>query len=119
MTNTLTRRQKEILDFVQGYSEKNGYAPSLEETRKKFRLAAISTVHQHLKTLERKGFLKREKGQPRGMGVVERETMMKIPLLGTIAAGQPLTLFDTQKESIAVPKNKIPSSAPLTATHQI
>ncbi len=80
----------------------------MPEIAKRFDLAT-STVHQHLSELEAGGHLKKEKNRPRSIAIAEREPMIKIPLLGTIAAGQPLALFDTPRETIAVPKNKIPS----------
>src|SRR3989338_2249082 len=66
----LTKRQKQMLDFVTVYYTKKGYAPSLKEIKKHFKLSSESTVHQHLTTLEEKGYLEKEKNQPRGIKVV-------------------------------------------------
>lgn len=66
----ITKRQKQILDFVKVYDSKNGYAPSLKEIKKHFKLSSESTVHEHLSTLEEKGYLAKEKNQPRGVKVV-------------------------------------------------
>ena len=106
----MTPRKKRVLEFINSYSRKRGFAPSIPEIAKRFNLA-ISTVHQHLAELEASGYLEREKNQPRSITVLGREVMIQIPLLGTIAAGQPITLFDVPKETIAVPKGKIPSSS--------
>ncbi len=111
----LTLRQKQILDFVTAYSKKRGLSPSLEEIKKHFRLNSVSNIHQHLEALKTKGYLRREKNQKRGTEISKSERLVKIPLLGTIAAGQPITLFDVQKETIAVPKSKIPSSSEVYA----
>src|SRR3989338_2790490 len=110
----MTPRKKRVLEFINSYSRKRGFAPSIPEIAKRFNLA-ISTVHQHLAELEASGYLEREKNQPRSITVLGREVMIQIPLLGTIAAGQPITLFDVQKETIAVPKGKIPSSSEIYA----
>jgi len=66
----LTKRQKEILDFVKIYDNKKGYAPSLKEIKGHFKLSSESTIHEQLTTLESKGYLEREKNQPRGIKVV-------------------------------------------------
>src|SRR3989344_1885644 len=102
----LTPRQKQILDYVQKYSRKNGYSPSLEEIARHFRLNSVATVHQHIKALEQKGYLERQPNQQRSMEVAKTERMVRIPLLGTIAAGEPIHVFEQEKESIAVPANK-------------
>ncbi|PIR71435.1 MAG: hypothetical protein COX89_02200 [Candidatus Nealsonbacteria bacterium CG_4_10_14_0_2_um_filter_37_10] len=57
----LTKRQKQILDYIKKYIKENGYAPSLEEIRRHFRLSSISTIHQHIETLKEKGYLKKNR----------------------------------------------------------
>jgi len=57
----LTKRQKQILDYIKKYIKENGYAPSLEEIRRYFRLSSISTIHQHIETLKEKGYLKKNR----------------------------------------------------------
>src|SRR3990167_2620251 len=98
---TLTIRQKQILDFINKYSQKRGVSPSLEEIKKHFRLKSVSTIHQHIETLKQKGYLDKQKNQRRGIGLTNIGAMIKIPLMGTIAAGEPLTLFDASNETIA------------------
>lgn len=66
----LTKRQSEILDYVKFYDQKKGYAPSLKEIKRHFKLSSESTVHQHLSVLEKKGYLEHAKNQPRGIKVV-------------------------------------------------
>lgn len=58
----ITRKQKQVLDFITGYQKKRGYAPSLEEMRKKFKLASISTAHFHVSRLRDQGYLVKEYG---------------------------------------------------------
>lgn len=105
----LTKRQKQILDFVKKYQTKKDYSPSLEEIKKHLKLSSVSTAHFHVSKLHNLGYLTKEENKPRSMDIINRKGMVKIPLLGTIAAGLPLTLFDIPQETIAVPKNKIPS----------
>ena len=115
----VTKKQKQVLDFITGYQKRKGYAPSLDEIRKKFKLASVSTAHFHVGRLRDLGYISKEENKPRSIEALGRETMVKIPLLGTIAAGQPITLFDVPKEMIAVPKSKIPPSSEVYALHVI
>lgn len=110
----VTKRQKQVLDFITDYQEQKGYAPSLDEIRKKLKLSSVSTAHFHVSKLRDLGFLSKEENRPRSIEAFGRETMVKIPLLGTIAAGQPIEAIQT-KEMIAVPKSKIPSSSEVYA----
>ncbi len=111
----LTKRQKQILDFIRLYSKKNGYSPTIEEIAKHFRLNSVATVHEHLQKLEEKGEIRVNKNQRRGIEALSSAPMVQVPLLGTIAAGRPLTLFDVPTETIAVPKSKIPLSSEVYA----
>jgi len=110
----LTKRQKEVLDFVESYSYKKGYAPSFEEIRKRLKLASVSTIHFHISKLKENGYLGKTENKARAISVASKEPMVKIPLLGTIAAGQPIEAIEN-KETIAVPKSLIPSSAEVYA----
>ncbi|MFH1956211.1 MAG: transcriptional repressor LexA [Patescibacteria group bacterium] len=105
----LTKRQKQILDFIKEYSKKHGFSPSLEETKKHFRLKSVSNIHQHIEALKNKGYLDGEKNRKRGLEIIMTEKMIKIPLLGTIAAGQPIEAIQ-EKETIVVSQNKIPQA---------
>ena len=102
----LTKKQKQVINFIEKYKNKNDYAPSLEEIKKHLKLASVSTAHYHIKKLQDGGYLKKEKNQPRGIDIYEKEKMVKIPLLGTIAAGYPIEAVE-EKETIAVPQSKL------------
>lgn len=104
----LTKKQKQILDFIKEYSKRHDYAPSLEEIKKKFKFASVSTSHYYIKKLQDLGYLKKEHNQPRSIDVYSSESMVSIPLLGMIAAGQPIEAIQN-KETIAVPKSKVPT----------
>ncbi|MCA9386056.1 hypothetical protein KC717_05400 [Candidatus Dojkabacteria bacterium] len=69
----MTKRQKEILDYIENTTVKNGYAPSLQEIRDHFNLKAISTVHEHLENLKSKGYIKKEMNQARGIQICKSE----------------------------------------------
>jgi len=110
----LTKPQKEILDFIKDYFNKKGYSPIQEEIAKKFR-RSLGTVHEHLQKLQEKGEIRLNKNQRRGIEILRSSPMVQVLLLGTITAGQPLTLFDTPTETIAVPKSRIPASSEIYA----
>src|SRR3989338_170269 len=110
----LTPKQKRILDFVNTSITKKRVSPSLEEIAKRFKLNSVATVHQHVEALKTKGFLERQKNQKRGIEINSIEKLIKIPILGTIAAGQPIEAIE-EKETIAVSQSKIPKSSEVYA----
>jgi len=86
----LTKRKKQVLEYIKKYMSKHDYAPSLEEIKKHLRLSSVSTAHYHVQALQDMGYLQKEFNQPRAIDIIGHETMIKIPLLGTIAAGCPI-----------------------------
>lgn len=110
----ITKRQKEVLDFIKSYSKKKGYAPSLEEMRKHFKLSSVSTIHFHISKLKRAGYLDQQKNKARSISVPEKESWIKIPLLGAIAAGEPIEAIQ-DNEFISIPKTKIPKGSEVYA----
>ena len=102
----LTKRQKQVLDFISSHYKKKGYSPSLEEICKRFKLASVSTAHFHVKKLQNLGFINKQDNKPRSINICENEKMVNIPLFGLIAAGQPIEAIQ-DKETIAIPKSKI------------
>ncbi|UCF04672.1 MAG: transcriptional repressor LexA [bacterium] len=98
----LTRRQREILDFVRSFQAEKGYAPSLEEIAAHFGLSAVSTVHEHLANLARKGFLKRGWNKARSIEPLAGGRAVEVPLLGIVAAGAPIEAVEVP-ESIPLP----------------
>ena len=105
----LTKRPKEVLEFVKEYSAKHEYAPSLDEIRKRFRFASVSTAHFHVQKLRELGYLKKDDNKARSINVLEREEMISVPLVGTIAAGKPIEAI-VEKETITIPKRRMPRS---------
>ncbi|HWP37656.1 MAG TPA: transcriptional repressor LexA [Gemmatimonadales bacterium] len=106
----LTRRQKQILDYLESYIATNGYAPSFEEIAQHFSFGSLATVHEHLTNLERKGYITRTHNESRSIEVLPRAGRTgarELPLMGQVAAGQPIEAVATP-ETIAVPDDLIP-----------
>jgi repressor LexA len=105
----LTRRQREILDFIQGFIAQHGYSPSLEEIGANFRLSSVATVHKHVQRLVEKRLL--TKGRNRSRSVEPTDTPgppgPEVPLLGVVAAGLPIEAVEVA-ETIPVPGNMLP-----------
>jgi len=105
----LTKRQKQVLDFIAGFLEENGYCPSYEEIARGLDLASLATVHKHISVLENKNYLKRGFNQSRSLELTpkclqerqrSRPAPLEIPLLGRIAAGAPVEAVE-QRESLS------------------
>src|SRR3989339_983340 len=103
----ITKRQKQILNFITQYESKNDFAPSLRETKEHFKLSSESTVHQHVEALKKKGYLNKLKNQPRGIEINKMEKFIEIPIIGKIAAGQPIEAIEFGYESISVMSHEI------------
>jgi SOS regulatory protein LexA len=109
MSNILTPKQKQILDFIKKYIEKNEYSPSFEEIGEHFNLAK-STIHGYIETLKEKEHLNKLDYHSRSIELLENKKvsgLVEIPLLGTIAAGQPIEAIEAPDETISVTKNEI------------
>ena len=99
----LTKRQREILDFIKEYLEKEGIPPSVREICERFGLKSPASVHKILKNLEKKGVLSSKQGKKRSWLPIEpRKKQGRIPVLGTIAAGQPLEAQENLLEELPV-----------------
>lgn len=103
----LTKRQKQIVDFILKFQTKNGFSPSLEEIAKHLQLKSVSTVHYHIKSLESLGLINKEDNQPRGINVIDIDQIVKIPLIGLIAAGQPIEAIEEQQTMISLVNSDI------------
>jgi repressor LexA len=105
----LTRRQREILDYLQEFIQEHGYAPSLEEIGRRFGLSSLATVHKHLSNLQEKGFIRRSWNRSRSVELVSARTgqrAVELPLLGYVAAGAPIEAI-ASAETIAVPEDLV------------
>ncbi len=102
----LTKRQKQLLDFVESYIDTHGYAPTIEEIGGEFGLASPATVHKHLTNLERKGAIRRQSNYSRAIELVQaaRSTgAVELPMLGYVAAGRPIEAIEGN-DVLAVPE---------------
>lgn len=103
----ITKRQKQILDFITDYQKRKGYSPSLDEIRKNFKLASVSTAHFHVSKLRDTGYLDKEENRPRAINVIKRDEMAKIQIIGTITAGQPIEAVEVLDSTITISKREI------------
>jgi repressor LexA len=101
----LTRRQREIYDFIREFVEEHGYSPSLEEIGAHFDLASVATVHKHVQHLVAKGFLRKAWNRSRSLEPVPEggASLSEVPVLGTVAAGAPIEAIELGGESVHVP----------------
>jgi repressor LexA len=105
----LTRRQKEILDYLGGYIDEHGYAPTIEEIGHHFGLSSLATVHKHLTNLQDKGLVKRAWNRSRALELVPSQVTVRaveVPLLGRVAAGTPIEAIEST-ETIFVPEDML------------
>jgi repressor LexA len=105
----LTKRQKEMLDYLDGYIAENGYAPTLEEIGAHFRLSSLATVHKHLTNLEEKGLIRRKWNHSRAVEIVsqrKKTQAIELPLLGRVAAGHPIEAIEVP-DSIVIPEDLV------------
>ena len=109
----LTRRQREIYDFICGFVDEKGYSPSLEEIGGHFGLASVATVHKHVHHLVEKGFLRKSWNRSRSVEPVPEADqgampqLTSAPLLGTVAAGSPIEVMSESSERVGVPEEML------------
>jgi len=108
----LTKRQKEILEFVTGFINENGYSPSMEEIAGHFSFASLNAVFKHLEALESRGYLHRDSNRARSIQISPDETagIRILPLYGYVAAGQPIEAVSSP-ETLQVPDAFLPRKA--------
>jgi repressor LexA len=100
----LTRRQKDVVEFIARFVDENGYSPSYDEIARGLNLASLATVHKHINALEAKNYLKRGFNQSRSLDVAPKYLQeqrrqrgpFEVPLMGRIAAGSPLEAIETR-----------------------
>lgn len=112
MALTIYRRQKEILDFLNQYIERYGYAPTLTEIARKLKVKSLATIHEHLQTLEKKGLIKKLSGLTRGIEIIDKKVShivrgIELPLSGFIAAGVPIEPYTDPTATFAVSANMV------------
>lgn len=107
---TLTKRQKQMVDYLEGYIGQNGYAPTLAEVGEYFGLSSLATVHKHLRNLEQKGVIRRQHNHSRALEMspagAKGGGARRIVLAGQVAAGTPIEAIESA-ETISVPEEFI------------
>lgn len=102
----VTRRQKQIVDFIRAYATRHGFAPTLEEIGRHLRVGSVATVHKHLRGLEARGVIRRQARRSRALELVAAGDggggVVRVPLLGRVSAGRPIEPVE-QADSIALP----------------
>lgn len=108
MAEPLTKRQKEVLDFVSQYIELHGYAPSYREIAAHFNYGSVATVAEHIESLVGKGVLQKGENEARSIQLVKASDIdatpsISLPILGLVAAGQPIETLGAHPETLEVP----------------
>jgi len=111
MDNTLTNKQEQILDYIKQVSRNKGYPPSVREICTAVDLSSTSTVHSHLNTLEKKGFIRRDPTKPRTIEVLDEEHdwltghVSVVPIIGKVTAGEPILAIENIEDYFPLPNH--------------
>jgi len=111
----ITNKQKEILDYIKEEILKKGYPPTVREICETVHLKSTSSVHSHLETLEKNGYIRRDPTKPRAIEICDdsfqmvRTEMVSIPVVGNVAAGQPILAEENIQEYFPVPADRVPT----------
>lgn len=112
----LTQKQQEVLDFIKSEVRKRGYPPSVRDICEAVHLKSTSSVHAHLATLEKFGYIHRDPSKPRAIEIEDdsfyamRRELVQIPLVGTVAAGQPLLATENIESYFPIPAEYVNGS---------
>jgi len=117
MPITLYRRQKQILEFIGQYIQKFGYSPTLQQIAEAIGVNSLATVHEHLQALAKKGLIRRYKGAVRGLEIIAKANNqlvagLELPVLGFIAAGQPIEPHTDPNASLMISPSLISGQKP-------
>lgn len=100
---TITKKQKGVFDFINTYIAENGISPTFEEIRKKLKLKAVSTVHEHINSLKEKGYLSKSENSVRSLLPKKQiKLIVEIPIIGRIAAGYPIETIENREGTISI-----------------
>ena len=112
----ITSKQQEILEYIKNTILKKGYPPTVREICEAVRLKSTSSLHSHLETLERNGYIRRDPTKPRAMEILDdtfgltRREMVQVPMIGTVAAGQPILAEENIEDYFPIPAELLPNS---------
>lgn len=111
----ITPKQQEILEYIKETIIKKGYPPSVREICEAVRLKSTSSVHSHLETLEQKGYIRRDPTKPRTIEIIDdcfnltRRELVNVPMIGTVAAGQPILAEENIENYFPIPVELLPN----------
>ncbi len=111
----ITAKQQEILDYIKETILKKGYPPAVREICEAVHLKSTSSVHSHLETLERNGYIRRDPTKPRTIEILDdtfgltRREMVQVPVIGTVAAGQPILAEEHIEDYFPIPAEMLPN----------
>lgn len=112
----ITKKQQEILDYLKDQILSKGYPPSVREIGVAVNLKSTSSVHSHLETLEKNGYIRKDPTKPRAIEIVDdefnvtRRELVSVPVLGSVAAGQPILAVENIMEYFPLPAEYMPGS---------
>ena len=112
----ITAKQQEILEYIKECILKKGYPPAVREICEAVRLKSTSSVHSHLESLEQNGYIRRDPTKPRAIEILDdefaltRREMVQVPMLGTVAAGQPLLAQENFEDYFPIPAELLPNA---------
>ncbi len=112
----ITAKQQEILEYIKETILKKGYPPAVREICEAVHLKSTSSVHSHLETLERNGYIRRDPTKPRAIEILDdmfgltRREMVQVPMIGTVAAGQPILAEENIEDYFPVPADILPNA---------
>jgi len=112
----ISAKQKEILEFIKSKIINKGYPPSVREICEAVKLKSTSSVHSHLETLEKNGFIRRDPSKPRAIEIIDdefnltRRELVNVPIVGTITAGQPILAVENVDSYFPIPSEFMPNS---------
>ena len=115
-TNKLTDKQRQILEYIRECLLKKGYPPAVREICEAVHLKSTSSVHSHLETLEKKGYIRRDPTKPRAIEIIDDDygiyhgEMVRVPLIGRVAAGEPILASENVESFFPFPADQLPKN---------
>ena len=115
---TITAKQKEILEYIKSEILKRGFPPAVREICEAVHLKSTSSVHSHLETLEKNGYIRRDPTKPRAIEITDdsfqtvRTEMTSLPVVGNVAAGQPILAEENIESYLPIPAESVPTGEP-------
>ncbi len=116
MAGKITAKQQQILDYIKKEILSKGYPPTVREICEKVGLKSTSSVHSHLNTLEENGYIRRDATKPRAIEIIDdefglsRREMVNIPIVGRVAAGEPLLAVENIEDYFSLPAEFVPNA---------